>query len=239
MGENVHIVPYAQAIRGALSRLACSTAFGTSPKLMAFLRFAVESVLAGDAHLLKAYTIGIGALGRRTDFDPATDAIVRVEAGRLRDALARYYDGEGATDPVIIDMPRGSYVPNFAWRNTDRPSTELPSGHQSLVLRAECQRLRLLLEETARAKAVVQRRTEDLRAAINASRSILAEARATLAAAQLPTSATPLAPRPRIAKQELEVPSDPAPRRGPSGGRPQADRADRPLPMRCLAGPTI
>ena len=83
---------------------------------MRFLRFVVETTLAGRADRLKGYTVGVEALGRRDDFDPQVDAIVRVEAIRLRAALARYYSGAGASDHRI-EMPRGGYVPQFGWRD--------------------------------------------------------------------------------------------------------------------------
>ena len=72
---------------------------------------------AGDGKKLKAYTIAVEALGRGTDFDPQTDPIVRVEAVRLRQALARYYSGTGRDDPLVIEVPRGSYVPAFRRRH--------------------------------------------------------------------------------------------------------------------------
>ena len=100
-------------IREALSRIVASHPFNTSPKLTSFLRFVVESTLAGHGDRLKGYTIGVEALGRGANFDPQTDPIVRVEALRLRRALARYYSGAGASDSVVIELPRGHYVPSF------------------------------------------------------------------------------------------------------------------------------
>src|ERR1700733_15811523 len=86
----------AEEIRAAVERVVTSSSFRRSPQLVAFLRFVVESVLGGKAGYIKSYTIGIEALRRREDFDPQTDPIVRVEAGRLSRALASYYAAEGA-----------------------------------------------------------------------------------------------------------------------------------------------
>ena len=69
---------------------------------------------------LKGYTIATEALGRDDNFDPQIDPIVRVEAGRLRYALEHYYSNGGAGDPVVIELPRGSYVPTFH-RNRNAP----------------------------------------------------------------------------------------------------------------------
>lgn len=106
--------PDPTAIRHAVLRICDSRAFRNAPSLRAFLRFVVNKTLSGDAGSIKAYSVAVGALGRPPDFDPASDAIVRVEAGRLRAALKRYY--ETVQDAVVISLPRGSYVPEFAWR---------------------------------------------------------------------------------------------------------------------------
>lgn len=106
----------AKVVHAALRRIIESATFQAAPQLRAFLQFVVETALDGHASAIKAYTIAVEALGRPESFDPTSDAIVRVEAGRLRVGLARYYDGAGADDPVIIEVPRGNYVPEFRWR---------------------------------------------------------------------------------------------------------------------------
>lgn len=103
----------AEQVRTELNRILASPGFSHSPRLAAFLRFVVESRLSGKADYIKSYTIGVEALGRSEGFDPHVDPIVRVEAGRLRKALARYYAGAGVDRSVLIDLPRGSYVPVF------------------------------------------------------------------------------------------------------------------------------
>lgn len=106
----------ADAARAALARIAASEPFRNAPRLVSFLSFIVESTLAGEAAALKGYTIATQALGRPEDFDPQTDPIVRVEAGRLRRALQAYYEDEGADDPFRIVVPVGNYVPLFERR---------------------------------------------------------------------------------------------------------------------------
>jgi hypothetical protein len=108
--------PIHDEVHAALNRVIASEALRGSPQLIAFLGFVVEATLRGEGHLIKAYTIGVEALGRGKDFDPNTDPIVRVEAGRLRRALERYYAGVGETDPILIHIPRGHYVAEFRYR---------------------------------------------------------------------------------------------------------------------------
>ena len=100
-------------IRAALDRVVASSHFSKSPQLASFLRFVVDETLAGRAERIKAYSIAADALGRDADFDPQNDPIVRVEACRLRRALSLYYADGGCNDPVVIELPRGHYVPVF------------------------------------------------------------------------------------------------------------------------------
>jgi hypothetical protein len=106
----------AAEIRVALKLILMNTVFSHSPKLTAFLSYVVETTLEGHSDRLKAYTIALDGLGRGADFNSETDAIVRVHAIRTRRALQRYYASAGAEDPVIIDLPRGRYVPAFSRR---------------------------------------------------------------------------------------------------------------------------
>ena len=106
-------MPDAIEIRAALARLIASPGFSKSPQLAHFLRFIVDETLDGRGGRIKAYTIATDALGRDASFDPQSDPIVRVEAGRLRQTLAHYYANGGGNDPVVIELPRGRYVPVF------------------------------------------------------------------------------------------------------------------------------
>ena len=105
--------PSANEARGALDRIAASEAFCGSPQLVAFLRYVVEATLRGEQDRIKGYTIAVEALGRRDDFDPQDDPIVRVEAARLRRAMHKYYENGGKHDPLQIELPVGTYVPIF------------------------------------------------------------------------------------------------------------------------------
>jgi tetratricopeptide (TPR) repeat protein len=108
-------------VQHALAAIVTSPAFSASPQLAAFLRFVVEAALDGQSDRIKGYTIAVEALGRDASFDPQSDPIVRVEAGRLRRALDRYYAEAGQSDPVAIELPRGSYVPVFRRRHAPAP----------------------------------------------------------------------------------------------------------------------
>jgi len=110
------IGPTNDEIRAALDRVIASEALRNSPHLIAFLRFVADATLRGESHQIKGYMIAVQALGRGEDFDANVDPIVRVEAGRLRRALERYYVSIGTTDPILIHIPLGRYVPEFRYR---------------------------------------------------------------------------------------------------------------------------
>lgn len=110
-----------RAVRAELGKLLRSPIFVQSDRLSRFLRFAVEMTLQGSGEDLKEYTIGVEAYGRRPDFDPSQDSIVRTEARRLRAKLKKYYQEEGSLDPIVIDFQPGSYVPAFQVNAEEAP----------------------------------------------------------------------------------------------------------------------
>ena len=102
-----------EAIRDSLTRILESSPFVHSDRLRRFLRFTIETTLAGKAEMLKEYVIGTEVYGRTPPYHPSTDSIVRSEARRLRGKLKEYYESVGQDDPVFIYYRPGSYVPGF------------------------------------------------------------------------------------------------------------------------------
>ena len=113
------------AIRAQLERILGSAVFSRSPQLRRFLSFIVEQSLAGQGHTLKESVLAHELYGKGTDFDGGTDPVVRVDARRLRDKLREFY--EGRSDPVLISLPKGSYVPVFEG-NSASPTPSDSSG---------------------------------------------------------------------------------------------------------------
>ncbi|MGF7159587.1 adenylate cyclase [Rhodoligotrophos appendicifer] len=105
-----------EEIRAQLRRILESATFDVPGRLRHFLQYVVDETLAGRANRLKAYSIGIEVFDRSQSFDSQSDPVVRVEAGRLRRALERYYLMSGATDPILIEIPKGGYTPRFTLR---------------------------------------------------------------------------------------------------------------------------
>jgi hypothetical protein len=117
-----------QAIREELSRVLQSSMFAQSDRLGRFLRFTVETTLAGDADTLKEYLIGTEVYERNSSYHPSEDSIVRSEARRLRAKLKEYYDSVGKYDSVHIYYRPGSYVPAFRPRPSEGGEHMLPSA---------------------------------------------------------------------------------------------------------------
>jgi len=97
-------------VRASVARMLASPLFAVSPRQQRFLDYLVTNTIAGNADRLKGYTIAVEVFDRKDDFDPSLDAIVRVEATRLRNKLREYYDTSGKQDVVRIDFPKGGYV---------------------------------------------------------------------------------------------------------------------------------
>ncbi|MEO7275311.1 MAG: hypothetical protein ABIX28_16045 [Vicinamibacterales bacterium] len=104
-------------VLGQLAKLLESSAFANAERARSLLKFVVEEAVGGRLDRLKEYTIGAEALGKGDSFDPRTDPIVRAEASRLRGRLERYYASDGLTDPIVVILPKGGYVPRFQERS--------------------------------------------------------------------------------------------------------------------------
>jgi len=103
-----------RAIAAQLERILDHPEFEATERMRSLLSYIVTETLAGNAARLNGYSIATDVFGRDADFDPARDPVVRVQAGRLRRALERYYLVAGGEDPVRIDIPKGCYVAVFS-----------------------------------------------------------------------------------------------------------------------------
>jgi hypothetical protein len=97
----------------AVDRIAKSQVLHGSESLRKLLRYLAEHSLQNPGVPIKEYQIATEVFGRPADFDPHSDSAIRVQAGRLRLKLAEYYSSEGETDPVLVELPKGSYTLSF------------------------------------------------------------------------------------------------------------------------------
>ena len=126
-----------------MQRVVNSEVFRRSPAMRAFLLYITERVISGRAEELKEQSIGAEVLGRKPNYNPADDNIVRVRAHELRGRLEKYFTSEGGNEAVVITMPRGAYAPEFVPRKSAhladpklKPQTEdeaHPNGQEDEV----------------------------------------------------------------------------------------------------------
>jgi TolB-like protein/Flp pilus assembly protein TadD len=123
-GSVLHVSasPSPEQVRAQLDKILASRLFVRSERLCRFLRFCAELELAGESDRLKEQLVGAEVFDRKSDYDPRTDPIVRVEARRLRSKLKAYYASSGRPDCVLIELPKGAYVPFFRLRTVNQPA---------------------------------------------------------------------------------------------------------------------
>jgi hypothetical protein len=143
-----------EQVREELSRALASHEFRSSKRSQDFLRYVVENTLQGHGDMLKERTIGIEVFGRPTSYDPSDDATVRVKAGEVRKRLSIYYSDLGSHNPVRIELPSGTYVPEFHVVNA--PSPAAPHSSSDVPLPAAVpQRQSVLTPRRASLAAIV------------------------------------------------------------------------------------
>jgi len=121
-----------------IEKLTNSHILHSSESLCKLLRYLAEHSLDHPGVALKEYQIATEVLGRPVGFDPQSDSTVRVQAGRLRVKLGEYYGQEGADDPIIVELPKGSYALTFHLRG---PRAGAPTATSAFALEAKAVQL--------------------------------------------------------------------------------------------------
>ncbi len=116
-----------EAIRAQVKRILSCRDFDASERNRRFLEYVVEETIEGRADRIKAYSIATSVFGRNESFDPQQDAIVRIEAGRMRRSLEHYYLTSGLSDPIRISIPVGSYAPSFSLSQAEADAQQATS----------------------------------------------------------------------------------------------------------------
>ena len=110
--------PSVEEREAAVERLVRSHVLHSSESLCKLLRYLAGQSLQNPGSPVKEYQIATEVLGRPADFDPHLDSASRVQAGRLRVKLAEYYATEGDQDPIVVELPKGTYTLAFHHRAT-------------------------------------------------------------------------------------------------------------------------
>ncbi len=136
MSELLHhseqVTSLEQDERWALAqRVAASRHLLKAPQLRDILVYICRQMLAEHAAAISELEIGCKVLGRRLDFNPNEDNIVRVQIRHLRKKLELYFSTEGADEPVILTIPKGGYLPHFEPRPDEPVHNELHGSVES------------------------------------------------------------------------------------------------------------
>ncbi len=121
-------------VRQELEHVLSSREFQASKLCQSFLRYAVENTLGGHTENLKERTIGIEVFGKPPTYDPSEDAGVRVKASEVRKRLRSHYLSQPADAKVLIDLPAGTYVPEFHHLKPRQGSEAAGSRRRSWLL---------------------------------------------------------------------------------------------------------
>lgn len=105
--------PDSAEAREAAKVVLASPTFARSKRGRELLAYLVDTTLDGRQEEIKAFSIACDVFGRDENFDADNDALVRVQAARVRTLLGEYYANEGKDDRLRISLPKGGYVPVF------------------------------------------------------------------------------------------------------------------------------
>ncbi len=109
--------PSSEEVRNQLELILGSRSFRGATGQQDFLKFVTLKAIEGREEEIKESTIATDVFHRRSDFDGRIDTVVRVQAHRLRGRLKGYYAGDGADDAILIEIPKGHYIPRFSRRD--------------------------------------------------------------------------------------------------------------------------
>jgi len=99
-----------------VQRVASSRLLGKASQLRDILLYICRRALTENAASISEQEIGCKVLGRRPDFNPNEDNIVRAQVRHLRHKLDEYFTSEGAEEPLVLTIPKGGYIPHFEAR---------------------------------------------------------------------------------------------------------------------------
>lgn len=110
-----------ELVQKELDSILASYHFRGSKRYPAMLKYVVGAALEGHAGDLKERTLGVEVFGRDPDYDTSADPVVRFSASEVRKRIAQYYHENGSNSQLQIEMPLGSYVPEFLLRGEGAP----------------------------------------------------------------------------------------------------------------------
>src|SRR5258708_13056635 len=96
-----------------VQRIVSSAPFQKSTRLRELLQYLAHETLRGNAHELTEQHIGNALFHKPSDYSPLEDSSVRVHARQLPLKLHEYFNEQARNQPIILEIPKGSYAPVF------------------------------------------------------------------------------------------------------------------------------
>jgi hypothetical protein len=112
--------------RALLERITASRLFEKSARARDLLSYLCDSAVCAASEPVTEHQIGVAVFGRDPGYDTAADTIARTQVSQLRKKLRDYYASEGINEPIIVEIPPGSYFPTFSFRGAPAPTPVAP-----------------------------------------------------------------------------------------------------------------
>jgi hypothetical protein len=133
--EKPLVASLTDARRELVGRIAAGESFAKSPRLRELFLYLAECALRDPSSTLTEQQVGIAVFNRPAGYDTSADTVVRVQASEVRKRLKYYFLSEGLHEPVLMELPRGSYIPVFRSRDPqpEEPADAVSSDGEKLV----------------------------------------------------------------------------------------------------------
>lgn len=122
--------PQSKAALEQLERVLASRFFVSTKRYSGLLKYLVDHRLSGQLGSLKERTIGVEVFGRAPEYDCNTDHVVRTAVGEVRKRLAQYYSEPNRSAELRIEIPPGTYLPQFRACALEHSVSVSPAQHQ-------------------------------------------------------------------------------------------------------------
>lgn len=120
-------LPDTETCQALLDRILSSSQLKRSTRMRELLAYVGRRALDDGCEQLHEQEIGTEVFGRPAGYDTSVDNIVRVNATELRKRIDAYFETEGVNEPLVMEIPRGSYIPVFRYRPVESPIVDGPT----------------------------------------------------------------------------------------------------------------
>lgn len=125
-------ISHSEACWALVERVVASPQLKRAARLREFLLYVGQRTLKDGLDQVHEQEIGFKVFGRAADYDTSLDNIVRVNASELRKRIDDYFESDGASETLVLEIPRGSYKPVFRARLVETAAE--PAGEPPVLI---------------------------------------------------------------------------------------------------------